>query len=426
DEGASALARRDYTAAFHGWEQALKANPNDVVAMHNLAVLAHALALDMEHQGWQKGLSEAQARQRKLLWDAAMAYWERGLFHQGTWSYLAERIRQIDDPRLPAEFLTTLLGTLPLVLLSIIAQLAVYNAEFDRKQDIAFHLTLLRNSRFGEDVVEKALLDAVKPMTTRIEGLCTTLSKEAQKRPEAADAVARRLQGQGAVPISTLDLLLPPRHPLAVAAHDQFAGLLLECAILYASATENWHGALEILQHAKAAVQSDSLAAQIEANRETANKNQEYAVCWFCKDEAADDFAAADVSMYRTLPDATTRKSALREWDRLVYHVPRGANCREAHRRVLLAKQIGFTAAGFAALIAGYIVTTGSEDWWRWLIAAGVALALIGLAFLAIAIVQRLASRKPIKPESNKKQYPALRKLRSEGWHDGERPTGVG
>ncbi|MHB9022608.1 MAG: hypothetical protein ACYC7E_00305 [Armatimonadota bacterium] len=426
DEAYAALRRRDYPAAFHGWEQALKANPHDVVAMHNLAVLAHALALDLEGESWHAGMNDAQARQRKVLWEAALAYWERGLAHQETWNLLGERLRGIDDPRLPGEFPTTLSGTLPLVLLSITAHLAVYNAEYDRKQDVAFHLALLRSGRFGEDIAEKALLDAVDPLTSRIEGLCVTLRKEVTRRPETADAVARRLQEQGAATLSALDLVLSSRHPLTIAAHDQLAGLLLECAILSASTTENWHGVLDILQHAQAAARSDSLTAQIEANRETANKNLEFAVCWFCKDEPADDVTAAQVTMYRTLPGAATRKGAVREWDRLVFHVPRGADCREAHQRVRQAGMIGFIAAGVGALIAGFIIATSSEEWWRWLVVAGVVTALAGLAFLAMAITRGLASRRPIKPEHRKTQYPALRKLRNEGWRDGDRPKGAG
>jgi hypothetical protein len=128
DKALAFLSGDDIDHAAKYWSQ-MEQSSETYVSMHNLAVLFHCLALDLEQEALSRQLKEQELKTLGEHWVHAFKRWKVLLDHEPFWSRLTARIRALQDPRLTTGLARRVRASLPLALLSINAALAVRYAE---------------------------------------------------------------------------------------------------------------------------------------------------------------------------------------------------------------------------------------------------------------------------------------------------------
>ncbi|GAA4509303.1 hypothetical protein GCM10023191_070350 [Actinoallomurus oryzae] len=390
DDGIDALRRGDLDAASQSWQ-----DTGTTVAVHNLAVLNHARALDHDR---------FDARGRKL-WKEAFAYWRRVVSDDGFWELLESRVREMADPRLTPGTAERLRAELPVALLSVNARLAVRTAGDGRSGDAAEHVALMRSSGFRAETVDEVLRDAIAPETARIRALGEKAKQSVRADPRHGAEPTWRFLGQATAILDLLESLLPEDHPVLLGARDEVAGRVLPCVVPYAEETDDWKTATELLERASAIAATGAVRDRLEENLETARGNLLYDTCWFCRENPAHDPSAYALKMYGDVQRGYGRV----RWKNLTINVPRCAMCKN-HR----FWRNGAVAAGLAILIAaGFVTFAGGHSL--------TGLFLFGMVFVTsvVAGVTGGPFRRAVR------DFPPVQERRAQGWMFGAKPPGV-
>ncbi|MEX1014924.1 MAG: hypothetical protein WDZ80_07250, partial [Candidatus Paceibacterota bacterium] len=165
DHALELLSRNDIKPAESMWLNPEAKLTESNVSKHNLAILSHLLALDMEQNG--QLLPEEEIKMRDKYWKDSFKRWKSLLDHEGIWGRLMARVRQMDDPRLTTGFVKRLRETLPTSILQINALLALKAAESGNEKEAKRHLNLINNSGFGKEA-GSTLKRIVNPLRNRI------------------------------------------------------------------------------------------------------------------------------------------------------------------------------------------------------------------------------------------------------------------
>ena len=414
DEALVALKRNDFEGAVSIWKQHEEKASEANVSMHNLAIMYHALALDIEHLELTQTLSPKQLNQKRYYWEQTFSRWQILLNHEEFWQRLTKRIRELDDPRLTTGTTRRIRSGLPLVVLSINAMLAVQAAQKDNKDEALYHIGLMNNSGFDKASVDEALRRAVAPIRERIKIICTNVENEAKNAPENAEEIVHNVIAETSQLLTTLDVLLPKRHATRESAHDEVASRILSSDITFTNRTKNWNASLKMLEQALQIALGASLRQRIEENIKIDRNNIEYGNCWFCKKRPAVDKAAVEVKMHGDVTRTPTLQGTNIQWQHNTIKVPRCEQCKSGHGRNKAPQIVGV----IVAFILGP-VTCGATNGSGWGIV--VFLACIGLGFGISALTKPTG----MKSEDYKKEFPYIKELLSQGWVFGEKPPEV-
>ncbi|SDP53194.1 hypothetical protein SAMN04487981_125103 [Streptomyces sp. cf386] len=207
------------------------------IAVHNLAVLHHAEALEAKEFYGARGL--------RTLWERAYRYWRQVLDDDGCWRRLDERIRVLDDPRLRVVDGTALREALPAVLLDLHARLAVDAARRKGGEDAALqHVSLMRgftvnDGPAGAGSVDDGLVDAALRRVTAPFAAAVRHRTEAIPGPGAdpvtLDRAADSLLAETRADVRVLRTVLGAKHPVSADAADEVATAVNGCAVACAN-----------------------------------------------------------------------------------------------------------------------------------------------------------------------------------------------
>ncbi|MFA4016418.1 MAG: hypothetical protein RUDDFDWM_001528 [Candidatus Fervidibacterota bacterium] len=201
DEGLRAFRDGNVGGAITIWEQML----NDFNAVHNLSVLFHFMALELELRG---NLKMATTRyQWQSHWQKAWELWLKSIDGGGIRRYLRNRVRELNDPRVNERTVEEFSKALPLALALINARLALRAAERTDDDSLAsFHRKLLLEFT-TEAIAIWALKKAAKPLIDELQVLSeTTHQDDISHNPLQK---AHQLLEQATRPVRILDKLLP-------------------------------------------------------------------------------------------------------------------------------------------------------------------------------------------------------------------------
>jgi hypothetical protein len=427
DPALAALARGDFMTASKAWVALTQEGDPDRVGKHNLAVLNHVLALDLEHGMAEHGvrLDEEKSTYLHRYWTAALDGWRELLEDEDFWDHLLERIHELDQPQLTAETAGRMQQGLAVTLLSINARLALRAAEQDRLDDARRLARLIERSGFPRDDIEEALRRGIEPLRDRIQHLCEAAEAEGEADPEHGDRVIRRLLDDTALLLQTLDCLLPRSHAALEAAHDQVALQVRSCLVTYANKTDNWEKALELTDLALEVAVGESARdrlredrAKVQENLQFSEQVREFGTCWFCRKSSAEDGVAAQVEMHGNVQ----RYGNTVTWTKLTLEVPRCRPCRSAHRKSLAATVLGFLAGGLLGFPGCQMVNAAGDAVMAGLMLLGFLVGLGGLIGWAIG---RAFLPEGVQPEGHKYQFSSVQRRVAEGWAYGGKPAGV-
>jgi hypothetical protein len=256
-------------AARAAWEHAARSPGEGGWALHNLAVLAHLRALDLEHRALADPgrLPPPEAQERAALWPQAWQHWRALLADEPVWRDLALRVRELGEPQLTVAAVEGLRTHLPEALLAVNGHLAVRAGEQGLEAEVARHAGLMQGSGFDAAAVDAALARAVQPVCERIKLLCRKAADDTAADPAQGFPASMRLQKFATAQLAVLDKLLPARHALRVGMRDEVALQMVEILIRYSQKTRTCDSALWF-QFGKALslASSPSARAQVEAN----------------------------------------------------------------------------------------------------------------------------------------------------------------
>lgn len=466
DEALKALAAQDYKTARTAWIEQENMSSVSNVSMHNLAVLSHLYALDLEYIGESKNLSEKMIISRDKFWIDSLKRWKILLEHEGFWSRFTERIRQMEDPRLTTGTARRIRESLPLALLLINAVLAVKAAEAENMPEVERHLKIIKDSGFEEVVVQEALRRSVEPVRKRIKTLCKS-AKDEDNEPEKAFQNAIYLITAAKPLFKILDAVLPKKHPTRECSHDEVALTGLSNIIFYANTSENWKKPVNLLNSFQELASSESARGRIQKNIEIFNSNNEYDLefrtCFFCKGKASDNklpenvkciycddeleleeeerikqiFQCPTCNNINDLSDNITAPSDADEvevkmygdvknygdritWQYLTVKVPRCETCRKAHARIENFTWAGGILGGLLGLPGCIAITDDSGAWFGGImLMAGLAAIGSGIGYL----IGRSTTPKEIKSKTDYNKFSQINELLNRGWHFGEKPS---
>ncbi len=280
DEALAVLKQNDIEQAVEIWTNYANNYSVDNVSVHNMAVLSHASALDLETLSATQVLTESQLKKLDIYWRQTFKRWNNLLTQAGFWKRLGARVREFGDPRLDSATVQALHDSLPLGLLLVNARLAVQAAERGDEAGTARHLQTMQLADFGQEKTLDALVLALEPVRARIKTFCKTAETQTESDPVHSDEVASSLLEQCSQPLQVLDRLLPESAPARQATHDEVALRGLACVVAYGNRTEDWRGCVKIMDKIIPVASSPSTRSRLEENLKTQRSNAESGNDW--------------------------------------------------------------------------------------------------------------------------------------------------
>jgi uncharacterized protein YraI len=282
DDALKAISRDDPSSALAVWQERAGRRGEHSVATHNLAVLHHLAALDLELMPGGDTLPDKVRSLRAANWQAAYAYWLELLQHPAFWRRLSDRVTALDDPRLPKDAGERFRSSLPLALLLINARLAVAYGDLGRFDDVRRQAALLDASGFPESDILRAKQMAIKPFRTRLDAACKSAEEQTDKDPTHADQVARDLLGNPSFTrgLETADILFRPEDATRIALHDDLALRAFSSLVAFANKTEEWEAVAEATRGALQAAQGEQAKSRIQEGLKTSSDNIQNDLRW--------------------------------------------------------------------------------------------------------------------------------------------------
>jgi hypothetical protein len=421
DEALFAMERGDYQAAVEIWKKHENGRNSSIPSTHNLAVLYHLFALDMEYIGLTEDLTENQCKQKNSYWKDAYLRWKNCVESEKLWDYLKRLIVKIDDPRLTMDIADRIRASLPLFLLSINASIAMQAAEVGKKKIVEEQLLVMIQSGFETTFIEEVFHLVTDPLRKKIKLFCASAEKEIDKTPEQANKAMQKLIKQTKQPLELIDLFLPENDSIRVITHDELALLILQGQINFANKMGNWSASLKLLgstfklmESAFHIAASEATRQRIKENIDIVKSNLEALTCWFCQKSPAEDGAEAEVKMYGNV----TRFLNSTQWQKITIKVPRCQKCKSAH--TLIKKKSSVAGITIGALIS----LTASIFLWKDLNVLCIFLAIFIIP-IVVSVCRKIGeghSPKGTSPQSKKYKFPAVKEMEDKGWKIGEKP----
>ena len=415
DSALAAIRQNDASHALSIWERHEAQGSEANVSAHNLAVIYHAMALDIEQlEAEGQVIPEQQAEHKRSYWQQALSRWKRLLAEEGFWQRVQERIRELDDPRLTRGTAHRIREGLPRALLLINAILAVESAESGDQNDSSFHLGVIRQSGFDQSIAQEAIQRAISPIRDRIKAMCLHSIEEISDSPERGNELASDLILKTSPLLKTLDRFLAKGNSTRESTHDEVALQVRSCLITFVNHTDEWREASRVAKQSLSIAESPFVQQRIQDDIETMGMNAEYASCWFC----GGDYAAADCAVTVMMHGNVERDSGFLQtqvrWQYLPITVPRCAACKSAHKQNKAFKIAGTVVAFPLAILIG----TASNNFWAGVVGLGIVIAVAhGLAAMTFP--------KGVKTESHKTEFRIVVDMLAKGWKIGERPSDV-
>jgi hypothetical protein len=333
DHALEALSRSDIKTAESLWIDYEATLTESNVSRHNLAVLSHLLALDIELN--ENSLAKEESAKRDKYWKDTFKRWTLLLEHEGFWSRLTARVRQMNDPRLTTGIVKRMRETLPYAILQINASLALKAAEAGDKSEAVRQIDLMNHSGFGKEVVSHALKHVANPLRTRIKVICKSISDETYPDKKSELAACKKLIDQTKETLAAIDILLQHENTIKEGAHDEVALAAMGLAISYANATEDWENVLPIFDELRKIANGESARNRVNLNYDIFNKNIEfdrlYTTCFFCSENKTNNRSAVDVKMHGDVHYYTFGNTTRTTWSHITITVPRCEKCKALH-----------------------------------------------------------------------------------------------
>lgn len=391
------------SAAIKAWENGEYAyGKARTISIHNLAIVYHLYAIDAELQSIADGGNVPDDYHSKMCsyWDKSFSYWEQLADNDDFWDLFAERVRQLDDPRLTGGFVRRFRQEFPIAFDNINAKLAADYAKLEAYADAKRHVDYMLKTMSGLDDVQSTLNVLFEPMEQRVSRLIDNYDVKAKENPSDGLKFAENLLKETAEIRRTAEALLKEDQRIRTGIFTKIVSACNRYQVLYGNKTDDWDGCLKLLVRLKEIACTEESKKVIDGNIETVNGNLKYAKteshCWFCK--TAKTTTHFDLRMYGDVVKSGNRT----QWRSLTIPIPACDSC--CHRfkitRVILNILMPFTFIG--AICAG----AATESW------------IVGIG----VFVGMLVAYTCLSADNKCDEYPAVKAAMEKGFKTGDHP----
>jgi hypothetical protein len=269
DIGLLAVARGDVQYASRYWIENQSDPSTASVCNHNLAVLSHLTALDLECSAERTRLSPEDDTLLEFHWEQALNRWANAIDDDNFWKRIRAKVTARDNSGMSLEIADRIRESLPVALLSINAFMAARLAEKDRLDQAHLEVNRIQTSRFDEKAIDEALRRAAMPIHERVKAICKKAREASNEHPAEVERIAGTLLRDLDDSLNALSCLLEDSGALADAANDEVALVLVECARIHRDHTRNWKECFGLLEEASLRARSESLQARIDKDSAT-------------------------------------------------------------------------------------------------------------------------------------------------------------
>ena len=458
DIALEALKNGDLSAAVDAWtnEDTLDTG----IAIHNLAILYHVLALDFESRRFWGDVPEDAQKYSNEVWRSAYKYWNRLFCEETFWRVFTSRITDLDEARLSTDTALRLKAALPLALLSINAKLSVEAAEYGKDSDARRQVEIMRESGFDSALIDTALREAVEPISKRIQTILDKARTDAESICKEADKATLRLFEHCDPLLEVFDVVLDNGNASREHIRNQVAETAVDCIVLFGKETEDWPTTVSLLKRAESIAEGQQIRNRVAENLEAAESISHGSKCWFCESDPGDDKHSFKIKMFGNVKRTPTYEGINITWQHITINVPRCEKCSKTHGKI--AKEMVIKDA-FLYMFVGIIgiIIWNDEGWFlpainsfdAWfynsidqfssenmalwfnntidlfpLDSLHQGLLWAGFGGLAAGALVGAVRGDDIatpdcKPFSAKNEYPKIKSLLDEGWGFGEKPS---
>ncbi len=420
DLALQALERRDLQSAADIWLNRSR-NPTDTGSIHNLAVLNHLQALETAPPTGSNG-AVAEG-----LWIQAWRYWRTLVDHDPFWKRLANRIHELDDPRLTSQATGQIRSSLISSILQIDLSLAVSAAEAKDFARAGVHMkVMVQESSLPAGALRKQTEQSLEYVRTWIKHRCASADVEISANVDQTDQILKRFLQDARPKLEILNCLLGAGDRLRDAEHDQVAQTVRDNMVAFGNKTEDWKACEELLCAIQPLAVSPSIKSKIADDLEKVRENREFNTCWFCKENKPDEKAAAIVDMFGNVTQTPTLNGTHYEWRHLPVKVPRCRQCRRVHRgrRIFAAAAAGMAACIVAAVV-GWDASTYAIP--AFFVTLTTWIGTVVAQYIGWAGKIRVPDRGKllVLQEMAKRDHRAIAQLKSQQWAFGKTPPQV-
>ncbi|MFM7058166.1 MAG: hypothetical protein ACKO2P_14705 [Planctomycetota bacterium] len=426
DSGDKALllvAAGDLQQAHRLWLASEKQPGGSLAAVHNLAVLYHATALDFELRPADRELSEEENNKRLNCWKRALNRWKKVADDPACWGRVRQRIVEIDDPRLTPSVAADFQKVAEDVILLTSARLALRLAESGKYREASEQVHLLRETTFAATRVDDMCRDCVRPIQQRVSGICKAARDAATADGNKADGVISQLLKDVSRPLNAATSLLRSGDALRTRLHDEAAETALECQIQYANRTQNWSRSLKILEAVKKQLKpSQRVHDRIEENLKVVRGNHTVTACWFCGKRSGDPESAVKRSLYGDVRRRSLGYGMFQAtWQKAEVTIQRCQECKKNHQRITAGGGVG-GCLGVLIGSLGFLTTQRLGPAGIWVGLATTVILTVTFNIIGTASARSKVPYK-IRTEQSLEEHERIRELRKQRWKYGTQPS---
>ncbi len=363
------------------WQEEESKTPGDGAATHNLAVLYHLWALDLERKAETEKLTAKEQSTRLGCWRNTLPRWKSLLAINAFWQRIESRIDEIDDPQLARNLAEQIRLSLSEFLLLINARLAAKAAEAGQTGVAKRHVQIIRDSTFDDAAMGDSLREALKPIRQRVKLVTEPVNDQSAKEPARALALGESLLDQSRPLLNIIDLVLLEDDSLRQGAHDEVAAAGLQAAIAYGNHTSDWAPAVKLLEQVEQLPPgTQSVLERVQQNLTIMRENQVVGRCHFCGNGRSTDKSAHKVKMFSNVLRHPVSATSFRvTWNTLELAVPRCPKCFSHHEQLSRGRK--------QKVAAGERMEKLKAQNYATFIGAGLLIGLPGLAAFQIDAV---------------------------------------
>lgn len=266
DAAILALQRGDDAVAYELWSNEAADPATGYVAVHNLAILYHLVAVDWTLEDLKATVDPEREAKIEQYWRTAFHYWEQVATHDDIWDALKARVQTLDDARLTTGFVRRMRNSLPEAFDKINAEAALRFAEADRMDWAQKHIEFMNETHQGLDDVEKTALLVLTPARKRVKQLIQTAKDSVLKDPSSGVDAAVTLISHSHSLRGLFNLFHGEESHHQTELFDEVAAEINICLVQHGASTGLNGENINLLEHALDFASADPLRELISKN----------------------------------------------------------------------------------------------------------------------------------------------------------------
>lgn len=242
-----------------------------LIARHNLAIYTHMKVLQKE----MEILQSPRKRGIKKDWETSYAQWMELYTSEDFWSYLKEKARSYDDPRLTTGFVRRMRTFLPQAIVHINAGIACDYLRADPPflNHFQRHKILIESYKLNGATYDSIFLPIVSTDRDRINTAIEDTKRNLSRDQQAGKRLAGDLLSTTKQSLELIKQIFGPRHIEYRELADDVAKTIMQCAVAFANQTGDWNASLRLLSVISSLACSQKLKTEIAKNEEILKGN---------------------------------------------------------------------------------------------------------------------------------------------------------